>query len=70
MANNIMISGNEVEEPPTLNMESVLTSTPVKVITFTSYIGQRGPELMLSSPHLTKNFFGSFCRAMMEEVLK
>ena len=39
MANSIMISGNECEEPPILNMESVLTSTPVKVITFTSYIG-------------------------------
>ena len=57
MASNIMISGNECEEPPTLNMESALTSTPVKVITFTSHIGQRRLELMLSSHYLTKGFF-------------
>ena len=52
-----MISGNECEEPPTLSMESALTSTPVKVITFTSHIGQRRLELMLSSHYLTKGFF-------------
>ena len=56
MANLLMISANECEEALTLNKESVLTSTPVKVIIFISYIDNRRPEFKLKSSH--KSFIG------------
>ena len=51
-----MISANECEEALTLNKESVLTSTPVKVIIFISYIDNRRLEFKLKA--LSGNFVG------------